>query len=67
MGVGLGMHNAAYCRGKAERVRLIARQVSSTAYDDLMQLAQDFDELADDLLRGAIEIRHPELMPPNKD
>jgi hypothetical protein len=32
-----------------------------------MRAAQDFEELADDLLRGAVEIRHPELMPQNKD
>jgi hypothetical protein len=32
-----------------------------------MRLAQDFDELAEDLLRGAIEIRHPELMPQRRE
>jgi hypothetical protein len=32
-----------------------------------MRAAQDFDELAEDLLRGAVEIRHPELMPQNRD
>jgi hypothetical protein len=34
-------------------------------YDELMQLAQDFEDIADDLLHGAVEIRHPELMPRN--
>jgi hypothetical protein len=29
----------------------------------MMQLAKDFDEIAEDLLHGAIEIRHPELLP----
>jgi hypothetical protein len=31
-----------------------------------MRAAQDFEELADDLLRGAVEVRHPELMPQSK-
>jgi hypothetical protein len=33
--------------------------------DALTQAADDFDEIAEDLERGAIEIRHPELMPQN--
>jgi hypothetical protein len=28
-------------------------------------MAQDCDEIADDLENGAIEIRHPELIPQN--
>ena len=57
------MHSAAYYRKKAERVRQLARQISDSAYDDLMGLAKDFDELVEDLLHGAVEIRHPELAP----
>jgi hypothetical protein len=57
------MQNAAYYRERAERVRWLARHGSDGVYDELMHLAQDFEELADDLLHGAIEIRHPELMP----
>ena len=60
------MQNAAYYRERAERVRYLARHTSDSVYDELMQLAHDFEELADDLLRGAIEIRHPELMPHSK-
>jgi hypothetical protein len=40
---------------------------ASGLQDELMRAAQDFEELADDLLRGAVEIRYPELMPQNKD
>ena len=57
------MQNAAYYRKKAERVRQLARFSSDSIYDEMMQLAKDFDELADDLLHGAVELRHPELMP----
>ena len=57
------MQNAAYYRERAERVRWLARQGGDAVYNELMSLAQDFDELAEDLLRGAVEIRHPELMP----
>ena len=63
--VSQGMQNAAYYRQRAEHIRLLARQ-SSGLHDELMRAAQDFEELADDLLHGAVEIRHPELMPQNK-
>ena len=58
------MQNAAYYRQRAEHIRLLARP--SGLQDELMRAAQDFEELADDLLHGAVEIRHPELMPQNK-
>jgi hypothetical protein len=29
----------------------------------LAQMARDYDDIAEDLENGAIEIRHPELMP----
>jgi hypothetical protein len=28
----------------------------------MMRLSQDFDDIADDLLHGGVEIRHPELV-----
>ena len=31
--------------------------------DILQQMARDYAELAEDLESGAIEVRHPELMP----
>jgi hypothetical protein len=57
------MQDAAYYRRRAERVRQLARNTSESVYDELMQLAQDFEDIADDLLHGAVEIRHPELLP----
>jgi hypothetical protein len=34
--------------------------------DLLDRVAQDYDEIADDLERDAMKIRHPELMPQSK-
>ena len=31
--------------------------------DTLRQTAQDFDDIAEDLETGAVEVRHPELLP----
>ncbi len=31
----------------------------------LRRTAQDFDDIASDLETGAVEVRHPELMPQN--
>jgi hypothetical protein len=61
--IDFAMHDAAYYRHRAERVRQIARLSSGSVYDELMWLARDFEDIADDLLYGAVEIRHPELMP----
>jgi hypothetical protein len=60
------MQDAAYYRERAERVRWLARQGGDAVHEALMRLAQDFDDIADDLLHGAIEIRHVELMPQNR-
>jgi hypothetical protein len=34
--------------------------------DDLYRLAQDFDDITEDIENGAVEIRHPELLPQRK-
>jgi hypothetical protein len=44
---------------------LASGAVNLETADALTQAADDFDEIAEDLERGAIEIRHPELMPQN--
>jgi hypothetical protein len=31
----------------------------------LLRMAQDYTDIAEDLETGAVEIRHPELMPQN--
>lgn len=57
------MHHAHYYREQAARARRLADHVTGEAYHSMRQLAQDFDEIADDLENGAVEIRHPESMP----
>ena len=57
-------YRASYFRDRAASVRRLALQVTSK--EDaamLLQLARDFDEVADDLDSGAEVIRHRELMP----
>ena len=58
------MENASYYRERAERARRLARSQTNREIEEMLaQVAQDYDELAEDLERDAIEIRHPELMP----
>jgi hypothetical protein len=57
------MHAAPYYRDQAARARRLADHVTGEVHKTLRQLAQDFDEIAEDLERGAVEIRHPESMP----
>jgi len=61
------MYDPSYYRSQADRVRRLAgvptdRETQNT----LREMAQDYLDLAEDLERGAIEIRHPELMPQNR-
>ena len=57
------MHSANYYRGQAAKARSIARDVSTpTAANQLETIAEDYDDIADDLENGAASIRHPELM-----
>ena len=39
--------------------------MNSEAAGALTRAAEDYEEIAQDLERGAVEIRHPELMPQN--
>ena len=58
------MHDPDYYRSQAERARRLALVPSDRGTQDtLLQMAQDYLDIAVDLERGAIEIRHPELMP----
>jgi hypothetical protein len=58
------MHDPSYYRSQAERVRRLVMVPSDReTQDTLTQMAQDYLDIAEDLERGAIEIRHPELMP----
>ena len=58
------MHQPSYYRNQAERARRLAESATDRSLEDqLVRIAQDYDEIAEDLETGAIEIRHPELMP----
>ena len=58
------MHPARYYREQARHARRLAGTVhQSDLRKTLDGMARDFDELAEDLETGVVEIRHPELMP----
>ena len=61
------MQDASYYREQAQRVRRLASVPSDReTQDTLLQMAQDYADIAEDLESGAIEIRHPELMPQSR-
>jgi hypothetical protein len=58
------MHPASYYRDRAQHARRLASRVyQPDVLEVLHQVARDYDDIAEDLEAGAIEIRHPELMP----
>ena len=57
------MNNTAYYREQAERARRLANHADGEMHTALEAAARDFDDIAEDLEKDAIEIRHPELMP----
>jgi hypothetical protein len=58
------MQQARYYREQAELSRrLAARTTDKPMSKELNKIARDFDDIAVDLEQGAIEFRHPELMP----
>jgi hypothetical protein len=58
------MYKASYYREQAERaLRLATVPTDRETQEALEQMARDFSDIAEDLESGAIEIRHPELMP----
>ena len=58
------MQRPDYYRAQAERARRLARSINHPdVIKQLQQMARDYDDIVDDLEVGAIEIRHPELMP----
>jgi hypothetical protein len=62
------MENAPYYRGQAERARRLAHSLTNREVEALLErIAQDYDDIAVDLENGAIEVRHPELMPQSQD
>ena len=58
------MHAPEYYREQARRARRLAAMAHQPELKEtLTQAAQDFDDIAYDLEVGAVEIRHPELLP----
>src|SRR5436189_4668550 len=58
------MHDPSYYRSQAERARRLALVPTDRGTQNtVLQMAQDYLDLVEDLESGAIEIRHPELMP----
>lgn len=60
------MQDAVYYRTQAARARRMARGQRRDIETNLLQIAIDYDQIAEDLENGAVEIRHPELMPQNR-
>lgn len=57
------MKPASFYRSQAERARRVANAVQEPQIrTNFWQLAQDFEEIAEDLERGKTEMRHPELL-----
>jgi hypothetical protein len=60
----LHMQKSSYYREQAARARHLAGQLTTNRdAAAMLQLASDLDEIAIDLERGAVEIKHPELLP----
>lgn len=58
------MMDAVYYREQAARAQRLADAIGDREMrEQLARIAADYDEIATDLEQGAIEIRHPELMP----
>jgi hypothetical protein len=58
-----GMDGASYYRERADHLRRLAEMTWQRDLEGVVRsLAQDYDETAEDLEAGAIEVRHPELL-----
>ena len=58
------MQSAKYYREQADRALRLAKDTTEDALHDMLaQLARDYADIAEDLELGAVEIRHPELLP----
>jgi hypothetical protein len=58
------MQSARYYRGQAAQAqRLAVISTNQDVMDLLKKLTIDYNDIAEDLERGLIEIKHPELLP----
>jgi len=57
------MREISYYRRQAERTKRLSDATNDQQFREaLASAARDFADIADDLERGAIEVRHPELV-----
>jgi hypothetical protein len=57
------MQQSSYYRQQSERARRLALdQTSREAAGHLIRLAQQFEEVAEDIEAGSAKIRHPDLL-----
>ena len=57
------MDNASYYRERADHLRRLAEMTWQGDVEGVVRgLAQDYEEIAEDLETGATEVRHPELL-----
>jgi hypothetical protein len=62
------MREANYYREQANRARRLAGGVvNAEVIKTLLQVSRDYNDIVEDLERGLIEIRHPELLPQAED
>jgi hypothetical protein len=58
------MHPASYYREQAAHARRMAGLMHQPDINEMLErMAQDFEDIASDLETGAVEVRHPELLP----
>ena len=56
--------SAGYYREQAEHARRMARLMHQPDINQtLLRMAEDFEDVAYDLETGAVDVRHPELLP----
>jgi hypothetical protein len=58
------LKDAAYFRRQAGRIAALSQLIlQPDVRKTLLSLAREYEELADDLDRGPVRLRHPELLP----
>ena len=63
------MHPPSYYRERAKHARRLAGLTHQSEMTEMLErMAQDFEDIACDLENGAVDVRHPELLPqPRRD
>lgn len=58
------MHPPRYYREQAQHARRLARLTHQSEVTEMLQrMAEDLEDIAQDLEVGAVDVRHPELLP----